>query len=122
MDEAEKLTPYDIFIGVLLNFPKGKNRFIGNYSDILDFLEEQKQNYSMLKRFTRSQFEDGLNILLTGGMLAWWSSSPRTKEFNPKTIAYSFKTYNKERLFGEEGMKQVKDLSGKFVETFGKIL
>lgn len=113
-----RLTPYDIFMGILYNFPKGKNTFTGSLSSIIDFIEEQSKKYSILKRFTRSQLYTGLDILVSGTMLEYTMSNPNKKEFSPRAVAYSYERFCKKELFGEEGLKELKDLSKKFVERF----
>jgi hypothetical protein len=113
-----KITAYDVFIGIFANFPKEKNRFRGYYSDVIDFLAEQRKNYSILKGFTREELEGGLDNLSDAGMLGYLTYSPGIKEFRRGAVDSSFKDFNKEGLFGEEGMKEVKDLSEKFVEKF----
>jgi len=118
-DFTPTLTPYDIFIGILYNFPGGRNRFNAGCSSIIDFIEEQSEKYSILKRFTRSEFYSGLDVLLTGRMLNCNMCNLNEKEFSPRAVAYSFENFSKAELFGEDGLKELKDLSRKFVERFG---
>ena len=114
----EKLTSYDVFIGIFKHFPKGKTAFHADYCDIIDFLDEALEEYTLLNQFTRGEIEGGLSTLIGARMLRWWTSTPHIKEFNPDDISYVYTYYKKEKLFGEKGLAEVKDLSRKFAERF----
>ncbi len=118
----DKLTPYDVLIGILMHFPNGKTSFRANsygYREFIDFLEEESGNYSVLRGFTRGDLEDGLDVLTTGGMIQWSTATPKVKEFNPEAIKHAYDRFKKRELLGEKGVEEVKDLSRKFVERFG---
>jgi hypothetical protein len=114
----EKFTAYDVLIGMLNHFPKGKNTFYADYCDIIDFLDEELKKYQVLNVFTRSQIEGGLSTLIGSRMLQWNIATPQRKQFRPREIDSAFVNFKKGELFGEKGLREVRCLSERFAEVF----
>lgn len=112
-------TAYDILIGMLKHFPEGKTTFRADYCDIIDFLDKELEKYPSLNRFTRSEIEGGLSTLIGGRMLQWNTAMPHIKQFKLHEINYAYTHFKKNELLGEEGLREVKDLSRNFVNAFG---
>jgi hypothetical protein len=115
---VERLTLYEILIGILRNFPESKTKFKCHYGDILSFLHKESREYSILSRFTLNDMERGVSALLTKGIIKMNSATPYIGEFNPETIAHSYEKSIRAELFGERELKEVRDLSRKFAEEF----
>lgn len=114
----KRLTAYDVLVGILHDFPAGKNEFAYDEESIIDFLSGNKENYSLLANFNRTQIQDGLRVLTAAWMLYGLSSSSGMRKFSPSVISYNFRRNNQPK-FSEKALAEVRDLSRKFVDEFG---
>ena len=118
MDESSEPTAYDLFLGIFTSFPKKQNVIYGFLEEIKEFLLGESMNYPSLKRFTRSELDNGLAALFSSKTLCLDNDNPRRKYIDLNVADYAFEQYHKKELFGEEGMRDIKELSIKFLERF----